>query len=90
MGTMVVPLAASTVWPSGMTTMAWVPPVPGMLIGVPARWVARSIGMTTLCTEPDPGDGDGADEVVADPVVAGGTVVDEADGVETTPSLVTT
>ena len=52
-GTMLVPLAASTVFPSCMTTTAWVPPRPGRTIGIWARWVARSIGTTTLSAVPD-------------------------------------
>src|SRR5664280_2242840 len=55
-GTMVVPLAARTVRPPGMTTMAWVAPCPGMGIGRSAFWVTRSMGTTTFCT-PVPVDG---------------------------------
>ena len=94
-GTMVLPLAASTVRPPGMTTMAWVPPCPGILMGASACWVTRLMGMTTFWTAtPEAGVGgvDGAVAVAAvAPVVAGGTEVWlPGRGCGVTPSLVTT
>jgi hypothetical protein len=48
------------------------------------------MGMTTFWTDPDPDGGDAAVDDVAEPVVAGGTLVVEPDDWEMTPSLVTT
>ena len=76
-GTMVLPLAARTVRPPGMTTMAWVPPWPGILIGLSACWVTRSMGMTTFWTRTP--DGAVVPVVAVAPVVTGGQRGDGAD-----------
>ena len=97
---MVLPLAARIVRPPGMTTMAWVPPWPGILIGSSACWVTRSMGITTFWTSTPEGGTvppDVAvvtvapeDAVVADaPEAADGAVWPVA-GEVVTPSLVTT
>ncbi len=86
-GTMVLPLAARMVRPPCMTTMAWVPPWPGILIGFSACWVTRSMGMTTFWTRTPDG---AVPVVVVAPVVTGGSVVWPDVGVGVTPSLVTT
>src|SRR5580704_6274572 len=94
-GTMVLPLAARMVLPPGITTMAWVPPWPGIRIGGSACWVTRLMGITTFWTVTPEGGADGATVLVAAevvlaavPVVTGGTEVWLPGAVGITPSLV--
>src|ERR1022692_1082162 len=99
-GTMVLPLAARIVLPPGITTMAWVPPWPGIRIGRSACWVTRLMGITTFWTVTPEGGVDGATVLVAAeaavvvtavvPAVTGGTEVWLPGELGITPSLVTT